>query len=231
MGTESHPQSAAERAGKVMHILAVVILLGAIAWGAGLYPGMPDNIPIHWNTAGEADDFRPKSIGWAFGPLFIALALVLGVLVLHQFMGRSALTVPSEREAYALTFGYMNLSMAVIFSWISVMGWHAMDLGPWPIAFALLASLPILIIMGMYLGRITAERKALSNDGEPSMDPRYWVWGGVFYRNPADPRTWVPKPPHTGVGSTVNLATPGGKLTIALLLLVIVGTIMLPILL
>lgn len=223
--------TAAERAGRLMHILAVAVLLGVIVWGVGLYPGMPEQIPIHWNAAGEADDYRPKSIGSAFGPLFIALALVVGILLLHRFMGRSNLAVPSEREAYALTFGYLNLSMAVIFGWISLMGWYDLDVGPWVIAFALLGAVPVLIIMGLYMGRIIAERKALSSSTEPSMDPQYWVWGGIFYSNPDDPRVLVPKPPHTGVGSTFNLATPGGKLAIALLGLLVVGSVLLVILL
>lgn len=224
-------RTAAERTGRIMHVLAVIILLGTIVWGVGLYPGMPAEIPIHWNAAGEADDFRPKSIGWVFGPLFIALTLVVGILVLHRVMGRSDLAVPSERQAYALTFGYVNLSMAVIFSWISVMGWMNLDLGPWLIAFALLAAVPVLIIMGLYLGRITAERKAMSAGTEPSMDPKYWVWGGIFYSNAKDPRTLVPRPPHTGVGTTFNLATPGGKLSVILLIVLIVGSLLLPILL
>ena len=62
------------RIGWAMHVLSVAILLGVLAWGAYLYPALPDEIPIHWNAAGIADDFRPKSVGWAFGPLFIARA-------------------------------------------------------------------------------------------------------------------------------------------------------------
>lgn len=60
------------------------------------------------------------------------------------------------------------------------------------------------------------------------MDPQYWVLGGMFYRNPADPRTIVPRPPHLGTGGTFNLATPGGRLIVALLVLLLIGTLLLP---
>ena len=214
-----------------MHLLAIVILLGVIAWGAFLYPDLPDQIPIHWNAAGVADDFRPKSVGWAFGPLFIALGMVVGLLILNRIMGRNDLTVPSEREAYSLTLGYVNLSMAVIFAWISVMGWYGLDLGPWLIAAALLGSLPVFLIVGLYFNRISAERKAVASASEPTLNPDHWVLGGIFYSNPDDPRTLVPKPPHTGFGMTFNLASTGGKLLLAVLIAVVVGTVLLVILL
>lgn len=214
-----------------MHVLSVAILLGVLAWGAYLYPALPDEIPIHWNAAGVADDFRPKSVGWAFGPLFIALALVAGLIAMNIAMTRNAATVPSEREAYSLTLGYVNLSMAVIFGFISVMGWYDLDLGPWLIAAGLLGGLPVLLIMGFYFNRIAAERKHLTSDTEPTLNPQHWVMGGLFYSNPADPRTIVPKPPHTGLGTTFNLASAGGKLMMIVLVLIIVGTLLMVILL
>lgn len=219
------------RIGWAMHAAAVVVVLGVLVWGVYLYPDLPEQIPIHWNAAGEADDYRPKSIGWAFGPLFIALGMIVGIAILNRVMGRNDLTVPSEREAYRLTLGYVNLSMALIFGWISLAGWYDLELGPWMIAAALLGSLPVLLIMGLYYNRISAERKALASDPEPSLNPENWVWGGMFYSNPNDPRTMVPKPPHTGIGMTFNLAAPGGKLMLVVLILVVLVTLLLAILL
>lgn len=85
-------------------------------------------------------------------------------------------------------------------------------------AAGLMGSLPVLLIVGLYFNRISAERKALASESEPSLNPDYWVLGGMFYRNPNDPRTMVPKPPHTGVGMTfqpgvTRRQTDGGSVT------------------
>ncbi len=47
-------------------------------------------------------------------------------------------------------------------------------------------------------------------------DDQYW-YGGVFYNNPDDPAMFVPK--RFGLGWTVNLGNPKGKLFIILTLL------------
>ena len=47
-------------------------------------------------------------------------------------------------------------------------------------------------------------------------DERYW-YGGVFYNNPDDPAIFVPK--RFGLGWTVNLGNPKGKLFITAMLL------------
>lgn len=47
-------------------------------------------------------------------------------------------------------------------------------------------------------------------------DDRYW-YGGVFYHNPDDPALFVPK--RFGLGWTVNLGHPQGKLVLVVLLL------------
>lgn len=49
-----------------------------------------------------------------------------------------------------------------------------------------------------------------------------WLLGSLYY-NPADPRVMVAK--RLGLGSTVNLATPVGKWTIAILVVIMVGSL------
>lgn len=209
----------------MMHGVAVLILVIVIGLGVQLYPSLPDAIPTHWNVEGQADAFSAKSVWSVFGMLGIGAGLVLGVILLQRFtVGNSAL-VPAERKAYGLTFGYMNLWMAAMFAGIALMGWYNVQPGPLFILVILLGGVPILLIIGLHLPAMMRERKEQTPTDDPSLDPKYWVWGGVFYSNAGDPRTWVPKPPHTGVGMTVNLARPGGRLFIAMIVLVILGTI------
>lgn len=222
--------STSMRVGGAMTIVAIALLLGVIAWGAFIYSALPERIPVHWNAAGEADSFRDRSIGWAFGPVFIALGMVVSFMLFHWHLIAGSRLVPSEREAYSLVFGYLNLSLAAIFGWISLMVWYSLDAGPWLIAVSLLAGLPVLLILGLYMPRITAERKALDRPQDLSANPDHWVLGGIFYSNPDDPRTFVPKPPHTGFGKTFNLASSGGKLMMGLLVLLMVAPVVIMIL-
>lgn len=216
------------RAAAVMHGLAALILAAMGLWGALLYPHLPDQVPTHWNLRGEADAFSQKSVHGTFGLLLVAGGLLLFVLVVHLVLSRSRHLVPAERRAYDLTFGYVNLSLALLVAWVSYSGWYGLSLGPLFMAFALLAGTPVLILFGLHLPAISKDRKAMADANEPSMDPRYWVWNGFLYNNPNDPRAFVPKPPHTGTGVTVNLASPGGRLALMGLLLVVVGSLALP---
>lgn len=62
-------------------------------------------------------------------------------------------------------------------------------------------------------------QKDLENEGEE----KNWI-GGIFYHNPKDRHTMVPK--RVGVGTTCNLATPGGKVFV---IVAILGLLIAPI--
>lgn len=216
------------RIGTIFSVAAVVILLVAIALGAYYYPRLPDPIPTHWNAAGQADAFKAKTVWSVFGVLFVGIAVVGGMLLLERFTVASTVRTPTEARTYNLIFGYMNLWMAGLFSWIAYASWNNMNLGPLFIVLTLMGSLPMLLILGFNLPAIMKEHKALLASDEPSMNPKYWVWGGMFYSNDRDPRVWVPKPPHMGIGSTVNLASSGGRMFMIGILVLVLGTIALP---
>lgn len=215
----------------IMHGAALALLTLTFVWGGHLYPHAPDVIPTHWNASGEADAFSRKSIQSFFAPLLVAAGLVISILALHLGVNRSGQRGPAERRALDLTLGYVNLSLVALFAWVSYSSWYDLSLGPLFIAFALMAGLPVLVIYGLHVPAITAERKAMTDPSEPSMDPRYWVLGGFLYRNSKDPRTFVPKPPHTGVGSTVNIASTGGRLFLVAMIVLVVGSLALAFLL
>ncbi len=216
------------RAGTIMNALAALILVSTAIWGATIYPHLPETVPTHWNAAGEADAFSRKSVWSVFGPLMIGGVMALGLFATRWFVSRGRDLVPAERRAYDLCIGYANMSLAALFAWISVMAWFDREPGPLFIVMSLLGSVPVLLIIGLHLPAITRERKAVTGADEPSLNPDHWVWGGIFYSNPNDPRVFVPKPPHMGVGQTTNLATRGGKLLMGGILLLVVVTLALP---
>lgn len=64
--------------------------------------------------------------------------------------------------------------------------------------------------------RLTKGAQALADEDD------VWLLGSLYY-NPADPRVMVAK--RLGLGSTVNLATPVGKWTMAILVVIMVGSL------
>lgn len=205
---------------------AAALLLGALwVWGAVLYPDLPDVLPTHWNLGGQADGFSAKSLWSVSGTVMVATATALFVFLVQVGVRTMRHLAPSERRAMDLTFGYVNLSLVAIMGWTSLAGWYDLSVGPLFIALALMAGVPVLIIFGLHLPTIMKERKALADPADPSLDPRYWVLGGIFYSNPKDRRAFVPRPPHTGSGLTMNLATPGGCLALIGVLVVLVGSL------
>jgi uncharacterized membrane protein len=61
---------------RVYWIIGFLMVAGAVAAPACLYPGLPDRIPTHWNIEGKVDGYGGK---WT---LFLFPALMVGMLVL-----------------------------------------------------------------------------------------------------------------------------------------------------
>lgn len=95
----------------------------------------------------------------------------------------------------------------------------------------LLVILGLLIVAAILLfwpGRRSQDGERAPVDRAPSVvyrdDERYWL-GGVIYYNRDDPELFIPK--RYGWGWTVNFAHPGGKLILAVMLLMILLPVLL----
>lgn len=71
-----------------------------------------------------------------------------------------------------------------------------------------LATLLLCIPLMKQLRKIEAVYEAKRELNDNADDDRHWIWG-IFYYNPADRHSMVPK--KVGIGTTMNLATPVGK--------------------
>jgi uncharacterized membrane protein len=60
------------------NVLCFVFIFAAFSIAAYLYPNLPEQIPTHWNIAGEVDDYTAKPWGVIILPL--AALLVFGVM-------------------------------------------------------------------------------------------------------------------------------------------------------
>ncbi len=61
--------------------LSILFILGAFGFAAWMYPALPEQIPTHWNAAGEVDDYTAKPWG-----VYILPLIALGVFVLMKLI-------------------------------------------------------------------------------------------------------------------------------------------------
>jgi len=64
-------------------LIAIAIIIASFIIGIYIYPSMPDEMPSHWNSAGDVDDYMPK-----FWGLFLMPIVTLGILLLLVFLPR-----------------------------------------------------------------------------------------------------------------------------------------------
>lgn len=68
---------------KKINIYSLIITIAAFGLTICFYNKLPEQIPIHWNWAGEVDNYANKSLGAFFAP--IAMVLIwMGMLILPK---------------------------------------------------------------------------------------------------------------------------------------------------
>ena len=66
---------------KLANWLCLLLIAIAVTTAAWLYPGLPDQVPTHWNAAGEVDGYMSKP----WGVLILPIS-VIGVFVLMKII-------------------------------------------------------------------------------------------------------------------------------------------------
>lgn len=79
-------------------VVSSVVCLLPLLFSAVIYRNLPEQIAIHWNSAGEADGFAPKALG-AFGLPFFLLAVNL---ICHLSMNNDPKRRGQAKAAVAL---------------------------------------------------------------------------------------------------------------------------------
>ena len=219
---------------------AVVILLVVMAVGVALYPSIPDPTPIHWNIAGQPDNYAPKSVWSVFGPVFIGFGVV-ALLFASSFLARLSplRAVPSDTPAESTRrtrlqhrlmtslLGQMTVVLAAQTGWLAAAGWVLHGSG-WGIETSVILMmallLAVLVVFVVRYRKAVASWSTGSGDGRPDApdDDRYWK-AGFIYMNRNDSSVFVPK--RFGVGWTVNLGSIGGVAIGIVLLAVIAAAI------
>jgi uncharacterized membrane protein len=64
-----------------MNVLCFIFIGITVAVATFLYPSLPEQIPTHWNAAGEVDDYTPKPWGVMIMPLAAIFVFVIMKLI------------------------------------------------------------------------------------------------------------------------------------------------------
>jgi uncharacterized membrane protein len=214
-------------------LLPVLVVAVSAVIGILRYPSLPDPLPVHFDAAGTANRFAPKSIGSAFTVVFVqaGLTLVLCAIGALVFRGpadvdpaRPASSVRAHREFVArLGKGFVALATLADLGLLAT-DWAIWDgapragvmlpltLGPFLVGVALL----VIIVVQRNKDDATDEGTGLSHRD----DDGNWI-GGVLYRNPDDPSWFVQR--RFGFGWTVNIGNRIALVTCAGLTVVVIA--------
>ncbi len=79
--------------------VCVSLVLAALAASIVAYPRLPEQVPVHWNIAGQADSFAPRQMGAFVFPAL--MAVLLGVMLILPAISPRRFEVEPFRDTYA----------------------------------------------------------------------------------------------------------------------------------
>ncbi|MGX4600636.1 DUF5808 domain-containing protein [Faecalimicrobium sp. JNUCC 81] len=214
---------------RYIYLIPIFIICIASIFTFNNYSKIPDMIPVHWNFMGVADSFIKKSYTNII--LLIIAQFVLSILL--SFMALS--TIKSrvrvnpenieqsrlENIKYLNKIGYTFLAVILSINLTIINSLIASIYGSNLNMVVTILTFLVTIFSTTYLTIIylKSPNSKYTSSYSPDDDENYWIFGSI-YNNPNDPSFMVQK--RFGIGWTINIATPLGKIfLIATILLLI----------
>ena len=139
----------------IMNIIGVLALLGSTLFVIIMWSQIPDQIPTHYNFAGEADDYGGK------GSLIFMMVLAWFIFVLITVLMRFPntwnmpvkVTADNKARLYSITRAMLEVVKMLTSLLFAVMLINAAIATPMPrfILIALIAAMLLSIIMGIFM--------------------------------------------------------------------------------
>lgn len=223
-------------------LLSLALLVVTVVWGWLVYTDLPAMIPTGFDADGEVRGWAEKNIGSVFTSVFFAtgtLAMLWLIGVMVPVMSRAPkgisvwqrLRVEYAQRATTEFLGWTAALMTLMQCGIAVESWSIQhSFRGWSLWLIVLVLVGIFVIMvpiyRCHRGWTdrTAERLGIHPTEEEAAEDELWLPMGL-YNNPDDPAVMVPKRVGYGVGSTVNIGSRGGKISVAVFVLVTLGSI------
>lgn len=224
--------------------IAAGAIIVASHWSA-----IPDPVPVHWNDSMEADNWSDKSIGSVFFSSFVALALLVLFAIICSFIAHSEVSPRSERNIKARVRNEANLAltntgMGVLTLFISAGMAFMQVTGPVPqfqrfngaavitmLVLTIGGSIGLVAFLLYKQSQLSEQLRGIrfSDEDKESPDNDHLYKWGVMYYNPDDPAVLVDK--RFGTGMSFNYARWQAKIFFGLVILILVGSLALPVIL
>lgn len=210
---------------------------------------IPDPVPVHWNGSMEADNWSDKSIRSVFFSSFVALALLSLFAIICSFIAHSEVSPRSERNIKArvrneANLAFTNTGMGVLTLLLSAGMAFMQVTGPIPhyqrfnsaaiitmLILAIGGSIGLAVFILYKQSRLSEQLRGIhfaDEDKESPDNDHLYKWG-VMYYNPDDPAVLVDK--RFGTGMSFNYARWQAKVFFSLVILILVGSLALPVIL
>jgi uncharacterized membrane protein len=183
--------------------LGVLVVAGgvlALSWG-----DLPSRWAVHWGLHDRPDLWVTKSVASVAAPLVIGFFVWMTLEAVARWMkANNARTDADARvppEWLAVQWGVLravSLAVAVLTAGIAIALPLWRPSSSLPIAIGALADLGLIIGTATVWAARRTQRLRAAGVAIPE------GYDGVFYKNPRDPRLWVPKA--AGMGWTINFA-------------------------
>jgi uncharacterized membrane protein len=210
----------------IWETLPLALIALTAAYLATVYAAAPAIIPTHFNAAGVADAYSPKTVGSFFLLVWVQLFMELFLTTIAVLVtGARSVPGPSGERFRARTLRFLFyikvLSIAFMGVLAVIIAQVTVNRNP-QIGFTLaMSGVFVLLVLGgvLVLGITTGQGGArLGPPAETATDrleDRYWKLG-VFYVNPHDPAIFVEQ--RFGLGWTMNFGNPRAILVLLVLL-------------
>ncbi|CQD15846.1 conserved membrane hypothetical protein [Corynebacterium striatum] len=227
-------------------LLITAASAGIVAQG---WDTIPETIPTHWGASMQPDAWSDKGIGTVFGLTFVNLGMIAVFALIFWFVCTSSVHSRSDRsikgqlrnravmDAINQATGFLLFAICLPMSQIQVASALPRYAGWLPVGFIgviVMSLVGVIALIMMILRAQTRIDDALRgvnfpDDGKDSPDnDEFYKWG-MFYYNPDDPAVMVDK--RFGAGMDFNYARWQAKVFMAVILLLLIGSVALPILL
>jgi uncharacterized membrane protein len=131
------------------NLLSYLFIIAAVGVAAWLYPGIPEQVPSHWNVRGEVDSYMPKPWGVVVLPLAAILVFIMMRLI-PVISPNGYRTEPFANVMYIFQVamvGFTSLVAILVLLEASGVNVHLNE-----VIFGALGAL--FIVIGNYLGKV-----------------------------------------------------------------------------